>query len=361
MNETSSHGERWIARALAVAATACTVDLGDASPEIAPFADSRDRCVLVTPPNVIENGPFSLVFPEGSDFVFGETIIDPNGAPTFLHSTAALADGSLDPCAPIYVHGADGQLTTMLDLSDEERAADSARNDGRQTVLWPISGFATPAGGMIFYQKVLFKNYFDTVNVGVGVARIGYGKAATRLMPNKLPGEPTLTWLSPQADWGTGAIFAADGLAYVYGCFERSQFDFDCRVARVAPEQAGDPDAYRYYAGDSGWVDRVEQAAVVYQGAVRLSGSYSAHLDAYVFVHSGILENNIYATTAPSPWGPFGARVLLFEGIAPKDFFLGDVNAHPGFGSADGQRLLVSYRTAPSGVASVHFVDLVLR
>src|SRR5262249_3750293 len=174
------------------------------------------------------------------------------------------------PCAPTPIRAPDGQLASLIALSDQERAG---RSDGRQTALWPISGIAATGGDIVFYQKVLYRDYFDVTVVGTGAARLRSDGLADRLTPAKYPAEPTLTWLAPQADWGAGALVATDGLAYVYGCYQRAPFDLVCRVARVAPDQAGDPDAYRYFAGESaGWVDRVEQAAVVLKRTGRLSG-----------------------------------------------------------------------------------------
>ena len=69
------------------------------------------------------------------------------------------------------------------------------------------------------------------------------------------------------------------------------------------------------------------------------------------------VENKVYAVTAPEPWGPFGEPRLLFEGIAPEDGLISGVNLVPGFTSADGSRLLVSYHSGPS----VRFVDVVLK
>ena len=336
------------------AASGCAIDLGHESIEVAPFAEVSERCIFTPPPGIVLPGPFSIAFAEGNYFIFGETVIGADPMFAFLHNAGAVGD----PCAPDYVRGLDGQLATLIELSEEEVAADVARTDGRSTALWPLSGFGGSGDGFVFYQQVLHRGYFDVATVGTGVARLRYGRTAERLRPEKYASAPTLTWLSPQADWGTGALVAADGLAYVYGCYQRAQLDFACRVARVAPEQVGDPDAYRYFAGDADrWTERVEQAAVVVSGARSLTGVFSPHLGAYVFVYSGFLENKVYAVTAPEPWGPFGEPRLLFEGIAPEDGLISGVNLVPGFTSADGSRLLVSYHSGPS----VRFVDVVLK
>jgi hypothetical protein len=173
--------------------------------------------------------------------------------------------------------------------------------------------------------------------------------------------EPLLTWVAPNSDWGTGALVGNDGMAYVYGCYERAAFDVACRVARVDPEHVAEPDAYRYYDGDGGWSERVERAASLFTGASNLSGFYSEAERRYVLVYSEYLGNRVYAVTAPAPFGPFSAPVELTTGLAPREFWIGRVDVHPGLGSEDGRRFVFGYHTDAVAAPGLHLVEAVLR
>ena len=326
-------------------------------------AEARTLCVIQPPADVTRSGAFSLDFPDGAYWIFGETIVDLGGGSfAFLSNTRAVGSAPFDPCAEGLMDVVDetGAPAQLISLTDEERAADAARTDGARTVLWPLSGFVHDGTGMIYYRKILFHDYFDFAVLGVGVARIALGGLAERLTPDRWVDEPTLLWLSPQADWGTGAFVAEDGLAYVYGCYQRAAWDWPCRVARVAPENAGDPAAYEYRAGDH-WSLDVQFATEVAAGETYLSVTYNRHLGRTLAVYVGPLGNDVYAMAADDPWGPFDEPVKWFTGVAPSSFWIGDVHQHPYYAAENDAKLLLSYHTSPAdGPAGIRIVEVVL-
>ncbi len=329
-------------------------------------ARATTRCVVRPPADVTRSGAFSLAFPDGAYWIFGETIVDlGGGAFAFLSSTGAVGNPGVDPCVenPRPVVDETGALAQLIALTDEERAADEARADGSRTVLWPLSGFVHDGTGMIYYRKVLLHDYFDYAVLGVGVARIELGGVAERLAPGRWADEPTLLWLSPQADWGTGALVGTDGLAYVYGCYQRAAWDWPCRVARVAPESAGDPDAYEYRAGDR-WSPQVQFASEIAQGETYLSVAFNRHLGRYLAVYAGPLGNDVFAMAADDPWGPFDPPVKWFTGIAPSSFWISDVHQHAFYAAENDAKLMVGYYTSPSspadGSPGMRLVEMVL-
>jgi hypothetical protein len=360
---------RALALAALVLAPGCRVALDEehlGEPGGLAGAEARTLCVLQPPTNITRSGAFSLDFPDGAYWIFGETIVDLGGGSfAFLSNSGAVGSAPFDPCAEGLTDVVDetGAPAQLIRLTDEERAADEVRADGTRTVLWPLSGFVHDGTGMIYYRKIRLRDYFDFAVLGVGVARIELGGLAERLAPARWVDEPTLLWLSPQADWGTGAFVAEDGMAYVYGCYQRAAWDWPCRVARVAPDNAGDPTAYEYRTDDD-WTSDVQFATEVAAGETYLSVAYNRHLGRTLAVYAGPLGNDVYAMVADDPWGPFDDPVKWFTGIAPTAFWIGDVHQHPYYAADDDAKLLVGYYTSPAspadGPPGLRLVEVVL-
>jgi hypothetical protein len=346
-----------------LSSSGCTLSLDeehleDLSP---PFADVRELCVQSPPAGVSQGTAFSLALPTGSSFFFADTVVEEGATLSFLPNTEALATDTETPCAFDYLRDSNGDLHVPIPLTEEERALDESRTDGRRTALWPRGGFVAGEAGYVFYQKVALADYFDVAELGTGVAQIRADEPAERLKVERYPEEPLLTWLAPNSDWGTGALLGNDGMAYVYGCYQRASFDVGCRVARVDPARVAEPDAYRYYDFDGHWSDRVERASWILSGATNLSGFYSAALGRYVLLYSEFLGNRVYAVTAPEPFGPFSEPVVLTTGLSPQQFWIGRVDVHPGLGSVDGRRFVFGYHTDNPTAPGLHLVEAVLR
>jgi hypothetical protein len=321
----------------------CSVRLDDEPSAVQPDVEvrsARELCVAAPPPSIERGGAFSLEFSQGAMLIFAETI--ENGA-IFSGSSAALA--GTDPCDPATdVRDGAGNLAPLIALTPEEALP---REDGASIRLWPTGGFVHDDAGYVFYDKVLFYGYFDTVVLGTGVATVRYGELAKRVTVGAYAHEPTLLWLAPQG-WGKSVALGPDGLAYVYGCLHLGPWNDVCRVARVAPEQAGDADAYEYWDGER-WSDRADNAAPILDELQSVSVTHRPALGGFVAVLPGYLENRVLARIAAQPQGPFGKPVELYKGTPPEQFWIGDVRVHDQPGPRGG--LLTSYQTRPADAA----------
>ena len=336
---------------LLLAVPACRVSIDEEEISLVTGDSSGVFCVYPPPENVYRNGAFSLGFSGGTYWIFSETIIESTpGRYTFLSSSAAVAGQAPVTCSGelVDVVGPDGTLTQIIPLTADEEAFNAEHPEGPRIAIWPISGFVHRDLGYVYYRKVLMNDYFDLTVLGVGVAQIGYGETATRPVVNRFEGEPTLVWVDPQADWGSGVFLDEDGYAYVYGCFPRSSWDNACRVARVDPEEASDPEAYAYFDGDS-WSPFIGNAAEVFEGPGRVSVSYHRRLGRYLAVYSTIFSNLIEIRTAEHPWGPFTEALPLFEVEETGDWGITDLFLHPAYESEDGRTVFLSYYADPEG------------
>jgi hypothetical protein len=326
-----------------------------------PFADVRELCVQNPPAGMSQGTALSLHLASGSFLFFADTMLETGSDVAVFPNTEAIVTDSQNPCAIDYLRSANGDLLVPIALTDEEMALDQNRTDGRRTALWPRGGFAAGDSGFVFYQKLALSDYSDVVFEGTGVAQIGLDGLAERLLAQHYAGEPLLTWVAPNSDWGTGALLGNDGMAYVFGCYERAFADVGCRLGRVDPTRVALPRAYGYYDVEGKWSDRAERAAWVFSGASNLSGFYSPALGRYVLLYSEYLGNRVYAVTAPDPWGPFSEPKELMTALAPRQFWIGRVDVHPGYASADGKRFVFGYHTDNPAAPGLHFVEVTIR
>lgn len=323
--------------------SACTVQLGDEELGTALSGELVSECVYPESRNITGQGSgFSLSYPEGAYWIFDETIIGTEGTGLgFLSSSAATANAAPTACEGEldYLLDEDGRVREILELTPEERAVHTDP-DQPAVKLWPKAGFVHDGVGYVYYDKVLFRGYFDYEVVGTGVARIRYGEPAERLLPGKYAGEPSLLWRGP--GWGTGAVVANDGTPYVYGC-QQTGLDASCRVARADPARIGEASGYEYRSGD-GWSADASSATPVLDGTSYLSVSYNDFTSSYVAVYAGVLDNDVRGRTASTPYGPFSrASTKLFRGDEPADFAIGGVRQHPAHAGARGRDLVISY------------------
>jgi hypothetical protein len=271
----------------------------------------------------------------------------PNGADP-CSSFEGVASGALEP-------------VKLLELTPEEVAAGTRNEDGYELTLVPLSGFVDEGDGFLFYEKLLFKGVFDTIRVGVGVARLRFGEPAERLAPQRFISEPTLLWLDSREGRARSAVLGTDGFAYVYNLFRLGDFDSRAYVARVLPEFIADAGQYRYFSDDD-WIDTEDRAEPVLGGSSGLSVAHDPYLDAYVLVFAGLLSDTVYGRIALLPSGPFGELQPLYEGVPPVDFWIRDVALHAGLSADGGKTLLTSYFSDTGDErAGINLVDVVLR
>jgi hypothetical protein len=340
---------------LAALTSACRVEIDQEELREARFATARELCIAARPSGLDQGGGFSLAFAEGAYWIFSDTWVGDR----VVSSSGATTPRDRPPCGAgdfEYVRDASDQLAQIIPLTADELAEET------RIAIWPYAGFVHEGRGIVYFQKVRMRDYFDLDLIGTGAARVEFGGIGERLVPGHYSHEPTLLWLDPQSGWGAnGALLSPDGFAYVYGCYQASVWDRFCRVGRVEPARAGERAAYEYWNGD-GWSPEPERAAVVLEGATRLSVSYNAHLGKYIALYNGLFENRVLARTAKAPWGPFSEPIELYTGTAPSDFWIRDLEQHVAYERDGSQKLLTSYFSSPSeGPAGTRLVEITLR
>jgi len=344
------------ARIFALVAALPSCATPDDAHEALPLGAVEQVCVHENrPPTVARRGGFTLDFSRGSYWIFGETVIeDDAGKLVFLDSSQRFSARAAPLCAAGPGPGA--AAAPVIPLTPEEQAFNRRHPEGPSIKIWPVSGFVADDVGIVYYRKVLFRGYFDFTVIGTGAARLEPGQRATRLVAERHAEEPTLLWLDPQDDWGDGAFLAPDGFAYVYGCVKYGVFERGCRVARVPPARAGDPDAYEYRRLDD-WSAHPQDAEFVLWGPPAPSVRWNAWLGGYLVVYAEVLSNEIVTRTAPTPWGPFDDPRPLLTGEPPARFAISEVEQHAADAGDGGRTLLLSYFTDPErGTAGMRMV-----
>ncbi len=305
----------WIAPSLACAiiASAC----GDATPEPEPPATVEQTCVQ----DGVTSGAFTLNFPDKRIWVFSETVL--NDGTLFLSNTATEAT----PCSSEFILGP----PAFIPFFDDE--------DPGATRIWPRGGYVRPDGvGVVYYDKIDFRGYFDFDVVGTGVAFVDADGTVDR--------PDALIWEGQGQGYGHGAFADSDGNGYVFGCRNVDTFIQRCRSARVPVGQEADPAAYAYFDG-SAWSPSADAAATVFDGT--LAPTVRPHDGAYVALHPDLFSNDILIRTSDRPEGPWSSGIVLFTGVRPDQFWVRDVVLHDDD--------LLTYFSAPtSGPRGLHNV-----
>ncbi len=122
-------------------------------------------------------------------------------------------------------------------------------------------------------------------------------------------------------DWGYAALAdegsAADRYLYIYGLVNHQIHNRDLLVARVPIGRALDFSAWRFYAGDEKWSDRVEDARGIAQGlvsefSVERIGT-GAEQRYYLVQSEPHLGKHVLLRAARSMVGPFSQPQAVFE------------------------------------------------
>ena len=305
-----------------------------ASRDLGPqFADNRHRMVG-------QDGAFSIAL-DGREtlWFFGDTLIgtrkpgesiwyidgkpvgprDMSGRGTFermINNTGLLLrdrtgrDGLTDF---EYITDSKGGLKTLIPLEGNEHP-DRDR-------MWCQHGCAVGDEVFLSFIKVKmldapgpFPVNFEIVGSGLSVGRRGVWdfKRLTR------DGDSIL-WRADEPHFATAFLPAGD-VVYLYGTVKRGDAQ-QAYLARTHHDGIGHVDRYEYFSGDDRWSAKVADAVPLFGGMPsELSVSYNAHLGAYLAVHSLDLSGQIVGRTAPQPWGPWGAPVVLWTAdVPPRD------------------------------------------
>jgi hypothetical protein len=190
------------------------------------------------------------------------------------------------------------------------------------------------------------------------MAQIDPSGMSYRIIPDAWPQDPSLLWISPQADWGQGAFVHADGKVYVFGCYQRAAWDDVCRIARAEAGQLAQPAGWRYWTGTS-WSEHMEDSTVVLQGTLSPTAAWNADLGKVLVVYARTMSNDVMIRTAPDPSSPYGEEQFLFTAQPPKEWWIRDLHLHMGLSAGDTSGVLLSYYSEPAeGESGMYFVKV---
>jgi hypothetical protein len=329
----------------------CVWDLDEESLARGPLGRIVDDCVVPPPPGVAQWGaPVAVEYADRSLWIWDEIALADGrrvrNAGALVASAAGACRGDVD-----LVADGDGVPLPLVSLTAEEEAANAARTDGRRAQLSITGGFVQEERARVYYEKVLVgPGFFDAAVVGMGLCLIDdAGGPCRRATPAAYPEEPTLLWYRSPRVWNRGAFVAADGYAYLWGCLHAAAFEDLCAVARVPPDGAADPAAYRYAGWDGSWIDDAGNAGALLENAGALTPGFNAHLDRYVAVAADIWDPGIALYRADAAAGSYGDPVRLFDAVPPDDWFIGGGVEHSALADEGGRTIAVSYFSGGSG------------
>jgi hypothetical protein len=317
-------------------------------------------CVVPVPAGVAELGaPVSVELPEGSWWLFGETTLT---APTAAGASTVPTFGALvrnvaDACAGALEIPRDeaGAPLPAIALLPEEAAENAAREDGRRVALAPRGGFAWSGRAYVYYDKVVLgPGLFDVEWLGTGLC-VAQGPASPCVR------QETLLWTGAQPAWAGPGVVADDGLVYLAACFHAAAFVDLCGVARVAPESAADPSAYRFANAFDGWVTDPRGFTVAFENAGAVTLGWNPSLGEATAVSANIWDSTLELRRAPTFAGGWSPPETLFTAVPPEGWFIGGGAEHAALRSADGRTLALTYQTAAAaGPPGLHLVTVAL-
>jgi hypothetical protein len=140
---------------------------------------------------------------------------------------------------------------------------------------------------------------------------------------------------------------------YVYGLFPAAAtkpLHMPLGVARISKEKlaALDMKALEYWChGPDGdrWTDRANDVVPLFtDAAAEMTVSRLRGIDGWLAVYTPVgIGTEIAVRHAPTPWGPWSERAIVYRGPAPDEkVFVYGAKAHPELSTKDGQ-LLITY------------------
>lgn len=301
------------------------------------------------------DGGHSARFHDRSVWAFGDTILAWPGVDGSTWRTSTVASSS-DVDATDGLSGFEERVDRLMapelfiPWTDDERAYNQARSAPAcltdcppRWVIWPGPIVVDPATGdaLVFYMK-----HLDWKAGGKSIAR-WRDLAAPVERPVVAPGtaEPTLLFPDGDVEPTSGAVGVGDTL-YAYAC--KGQ----CIVGRVRFADAFTRSAWRFYAGDEGWVANFVQARWVLSSPGMLSVRYNEYLALFVALYSAG-GRKVVLRTAPAPEGPWSAEVFVTEARAPEpDGPIYDALAHGELDRDAGKRIFFSHSRGTGSFAS---------
>ena len=316
--------------------------------EQSPVGELVHDCVVPVPDGVASLGaPLSLEYPGGSLWFWEWLELSDGG---FVASPSAFVSSAEEACAEGVSLNTNqtGEPVSLLELSEEEIAANEVRDDDRQFGLSPTGGFVHDGTGYLFYEHVLVgPEFVDREVLGTGLCLIPAG--ATTCDRVAVDGE-TLLWEGNERVFNRGGVVLEDR-AFLYGCRQVASFTSICTVASAPLDRLTTPSAYRLWNAFDGWVDELSDAAVV--GDELGPVSVAPYRDQFIVTVLDLFESRIYVRLTADPTDEFGRRFPLFDLVRPQSDFPSGGREHAGLRRSS-NTIHVSYATDHPRVPGLH-------
>jgi hypothetical protein len=295
------------------------------------------------------DGAYSVELSDGSIlWLFGDTWIgkiqDGRHVDSVLVNNSIALQIGIDPAA--------ARVEFFWGDTQEGKPAAFFRPADGKGWLWPYQGYLASNGLYLF----LVQMQPDSDPAG-----FGFKIEATWLAHIGNPRDPPAAWhitqkripfgsYSGSGDTLFGSATIKEGaFVYVYGVHDVVQKGFRNKhmlVARVAEDQLGDFDQWRFYTGGQWKADFSQAGPVCGHLANEYSVSYLSGRKSYVAVYTPDgFGRNIAARTAPTPYGPWSQPLELYrcpEASRAADIFCYAAKAHPGLSHRPNE-LIVTY------------------
>ena len=299
------------------------------------------------------DGTYSVALSGGRAalFLFGDTLLAGEGKFLLVRNTLARLEGNRpDPAALRFLwrRTPDGLPRAALEpLATEDW-------------YWPQDGLVSGGTVHLFVLRV--------TDAGGETGQFDFRVRGAELLSfparQALPPAVVIRRALPAAEDGHGSalVFGAsvlggpgestgDRFVYVYGWREGARGK-ELLAARVAEHELGDFDAWRYWDGRA-WVAEARAAATLADRVSAELGVAPLADGRFVLVHQldGVGRRTV-ARLAPTPVGPFGPRIPLWECPEAElvDVYCYNAKPHPFFSGRE--HLLVSYNVNLAAVAA---------
>jgi hypothetical protein len=220
--------------------------------------------------------------------------------------------------------------------------------------LWIYDGARTDQGIFLFFVQIARTaedSVFGFKVIGNWLGHISNPQDSPmqwRIRQRKIP------WSKFSADGDRifgSALLRDGGFFYIYGTTEVLEKGIRRKymiLARVTESQISDFNQWQFFA-EGRWISEVSKASLLCPDiANEYSVSYQPALKKYVSIYSqNSMSQNIVARTAPQPYGPWSAALILYR--CPEEdwhdnIFCYAAKAHPEI-STDPAELIVTYVT----------------
>jgi len=341
-------------------------------PPSAKVAQATDLGTVPTNPDIVgRDGVYSALFQGYSVWLYGDTFLanpDAEGRTLISDSWSFTTELNAQSGISGFQERQDsvGAPTMILQETPAEQAYNQAHSGnpcqqqpcGERWALWPAAIVTDPGSNqaLVFYMVVNaqpgsfnFQGYGSSVAVWQSFA--GLPQRPT-FNPPIVADNPDLMFDQSEPSFGSAA-FINSGTLYVYGCkTPNNSGDQGCRVAKVAPANAQNRNAWMFYAGSGNWSSQLADAISVIPDANILSVSWNDYLQEYVAVYSPSFSQNVVMRTAPNPEGPWSSAETLFVAMQPIQGNVYDAHAHPEYDANGGQTIFVTYSRATGTFSS---------